>query len=343
LHQDLPSGFRKDRGMPRGFATSARELPRRDFPADVLLHPAGRLSFGKGLFRLADPKISLASFSSMFLGACAAARDGPLSPLWLAVTFIGIWAIETAKNASGEIYDWDSGTDRSVAPGNRTPFSGGKRVLVDGLLTRRQTRTIALVGYAAGILAGLSVATYREPRVLLFGVVGIGLAFFYHAPPLKLSYRGLGELAVAMAYGPLIGSGTYLVQRGDLPWRVPLLFVPLGIAIAAFLWINELPDEKADRGAGKRTLVVRLGRARAATAFGAVLLASALTLALLPLAGWPAAVWLGALGFLPATRGARDLRADPHDMRRVIRAQFDTLKAFALLALGAGIGLLVAP
>lgn len=318
---------------------SLRELDFVPLPE----YPERKLSFGKGLFRLADPKISLASFSSMFLGACAAARDGPLSPMWLAVTFIGIWAIEIAKNASGEIYDWDSGTDRSVAPEDGTPFSGGKRVLVENLLTRRQTRAVAFIGYAIGILAGLWIATYREPRVLLFGILGIGLAFFYHAPPLKLSYRGLGELAVAMAYGPLIGSGTYLVQRGDLPGRVPLLFVPLGIAIAAFLWINELPDEKADRGAGKRTLVVRMGRARAANAFAALLIASALTLALLPLAGWPVAVWLGALGFLPGGRAARDLRAHPNDIRRIIPAQSDTLKAFALLALGSGVGLLLGP
>jgi hypothetical protein len=62
---------------------------------------------------------------------------------------------------------------------------------------------------------------------------------------------------------------------------------------------------------------------------------------LLPAAGWPAAVWLGALGFLPGGRAARNLRADPEDMPRIIVAQSDALKAFLLLSLGAGIGLLL--
>jgi 1,4-dihydroxy-2-naphthoate octaprenyltransferase len=279
----------------------------------------------------------------MLLGSCAAARDGPLSPLWLAVTVIGIWAIEIAKNASGEIYDWDSGADRNVAPEDRSPFSGGKRVLVDGILTRSQTRGIAVAGYTTGIAAGLGIATYREPRVLLLGVVGIGLAFFYHAPPLRLSYRGLGELAVAMVYGPLIGSGAYLVQRGELPARVPLLFIPLGLAIAAFLWINEFPDEKADRRARKRTLVVRLGKRRAAFAFVVLLALAFVALGLLPLAGWPASVWLGAIGFLPGVCAARILLAHSNRTERIVPAQASTLQSFALIALGSGIGLLFLP
>ena len=96
-------------------------------------------NFWAGFWRLADPKISLASFAGMFLGACAAAGDRALSWGWLLLTVFGIFAIEIAKNASGEIVDFDSGTDQAVLPDDRCPFSGGKRVLVDRLLTRGQT------------------------------------------------------------------------------------------------------------------------------------------------------------------------------------------------------------
>ena len=99
-------------------------------------------AFWSGLWRLADPKISLASFASLFLGTCAAARDGGISWGWLAITVLGIFAIEVAKNASGEIFDL--GTDGAVEPEDRSPFSGGKRVLVDHLLTRNQTIGISL-------------------------------------------------------------------------------------------------------------------------------------------------------------------------------------------------------
>lgn len=297
--------------------------------------------FRAGLWRLADPKISLASMASIFVGAAAAARDGALAPGWLALTVLGIFAIEVAKNASGELFDWDSGADQAVVPGDRSPFSGGKRVMVDRLLTRKETRTVAAVGYAVGVGIGLVIVVLREPRVLWIGLAGVGLAYFYHAPPLKLSYRGLGELAVAVAYGPLVASGTYLVQRGTLAPAAIWLSLPLGVLIAAFLWINEFPDFRADLAAGKRTLVVRLGRARAGVAFAGVVAGAFLGLVWLPFGGLPPGVLLGVVGVVPAARAARELVRAPATTERIIAAQALTLLAFLLLALGSGVGMLL--
>jgi 1,4-dihydroxy-2-naphthoate octaprenyltransferase len=304
--------------------------------------PKPRGDFFAGFWRLADPKISLASMASMLLGACAAALDGPLAPGWLALTVAGIFFLEVAKNASGEVVDWDSGTDQAVAPEDRSPFSGGKRVMVDRLLTRRETMAIAAAGYALGVAAGLAIVIWREPQVLWLGVAGVFCAYFYHAPPLSLSYRGLGELAVALCYGPLIAAGTYLVQRGTIAAPVVAAAVPLGLLIAAFLWINEFPDYAADRGAGKRTLVVRLGRRRAAVAFAVLVAAAHLGLVLLPLAGLPPAVWLGAISLPPAAAAARRLLAHPETTAAIVPAQAWTLLAFVLYAVGAGLGLVLA-
>jgi len=279
--------------------------------------------------------------ASILLGAAAAAADGPLSPGWLALTVLGILAVEVAKNASGEVFDWDSGTDLRIRPEDRSPFSGGKRVLVDGLLTRRQAWGIATGGYLLAIAVGLGIVAWREARVLWPGLVGLGLAFFYHAPPFRLSYRGFGELAVAACYGPLICGGTYLVQRGTMPTAVVLLALPLGLLVGAFLWINEFPDLAADSLSGKRTLVVRLGRRRAAIGFSVAGAAAALVLGLLPAAGLPREVWLGgiaALRFIPA---ARALRAAPEHTASIVPAQAMALQAFLLYAIGASIGILL--
>jgi 1,4-dihydroxy-2-naphthoate octaprenyltransferase len=254
---------------------------------------------------------------------------------------VGIFAIEAAKNASGEIFDWDLGTDARVAPADRTPFSGGKRVLVDGLLSRAGTWMVAAAGYLVFALAGAAIIAWREPRVLWLGVAGIALAFFYHAPPLRLSCRGLGEIAVALAYGPLIAAGTYLVQRGQLPARVLALGVPLGFAIAAFLWINEFPDSQADASSGKRTLVVKLGRPAAARAFGWIFALAFGLQALLPILGFPVAVWLGLVAALPALAAVRILRAAPEESAKIIPAQGLTLLSFLALSAGTAAGLIV--
>lgn len=301
-----------------------------------------RANFAAGLWRLADPKISLASVASMALGACAAAAAGPLHPGWLALTVFGILAIETGKNASGELFDFDSGADLLIAPHDRSPFSGGKRVLVDGLLTRRQTAAIAVAGYAIGAAAGFAIALLREPRVLWIGLFGIACAYFYHAPPLKLSYRGGGEAAVALCYGPLIALGTYLVQRGRPSWDLVALAMPLGLLIGGFLWINEFPDCAADAAAGKRTCVVRFGKRRAGVAFAVIQGAAFLTLAGLPALGIPRSVWLGLIAVPSAAGAVRRVLEEPDATQRLIPAQGQTLVTFLLYSVGAGIGLLLA-
>jgi 1,4-dihydroxy-2-naphthoate octaprenyltransferase len=295
----------------------------------------------QGVWRIVDPKITLASVASLFIGLSVAAHDGELAWGWLALTVLGIFFIEGAKNASGEIVDFDSGTDLAVDEQDRSPFSGGKRVLVDELLTRRQTAWLAAALYASGGACGLAIVLWREPRVLWVGIVGVALAFFYHAPPLKLSYRGLGEAAVAVSYGPLIASGAYLVQRHTISRDVVLLSLPLALLIGAFLWINEFPDYAADASAGKRTWVVRLGRPRAARVYALLLLLAFASLLVLPLLGLPITVLLGLIGAPLAFAAARRLLASPEQTRRIIPAQGWTLLAFVLEALGASVGMLI--
>ena len=296
---------------------------------------------GAGVYRLADPRVTLASASSMAVGAAAAAADGPISGTWLAVTVAGIFCVEAAKNASGEIVDFDSGADAAVADEDRSPFSGGKRVLVDGLLTRRQVTVVAACAYALAAACGAAIITFREPQAAWLAAIGGAAAFFYHAPPLRLSYRGLGELAVAACYGPLIASGTYLVQRGGIAPAVVLASLPLGLMVAAFLVINEFPDFRADRAAGKRTLVVRFGRGKASLGFLALVTAAYAGVAALPAAGFPPSTLLALLGAPPAFLAAGRLGARYEDTQAVVPAQAWTLASFVLLALGVAAGLLL--
>ena len=295
-----------------------------------------------GVWRLADPKITLASAASLLLGTALAARHGQLAWGWLLLTLVGIFCVEAAKNASGEIFDWDSGDDQGVAEADRSPFSGGKRVLVDGLMTRRQTAWVALAFYVAGSAAGLAIVIWREPAVLWVGLAGVALAFFYHAPPFKLAYRGLGEVAVALTYGPLIAGGTYLVQRHALGADVIYVSIPLGLLIGAFLLINEFPDARADAAAGKRTLVVRLGRRRAARLFTWTIVAAFVLVLLAPAFGLPVGVWLGVAGALPALAAAGRLRRYRHDTQELVPAQGWALMAFVVASLGMSVGVAAA-
>jgi 1,4-dihydroxy-2-naphthoate polyprenyltransferase len=301
-----------------------------------------RSRLSRGVWRVADPKITLASLASMLLGGAFAVAGGPIDGGSLFLTVFGIFFIEVAKNASGEIFDFDSGADLLLRPEEHSPFSGGKRLLVDALMNRKEAAVLAAITYALGIGAGLWIAFAHEPRVLLFGLAGVALAYFYHAPPIKLSYRGFGELAVALSYGPLITAGTYLVQRHTLDRDILLASIPLGLSIAAFLFINEFPDMRADALAKKRTLVVRLGWARAQTAYVVLLGVSFACLASLPLLGAPVGVLLGFLGLPHAIRAAARMLRHPSTVAEIVPLQGWTLLSFLLLSLGMSIGALIA-
>jgi len=88
----------------------------------------------------------------------------------------------------------------------------------------------------------------------------------------------VGEIIVALNFGPIMTLGSYYVQTGS--WSLAALTepflasLPIGLLIAAVLWINEFPDVDADRAVGKKTMVLRLGYLRSVTVFITLLAAS---------------------------------------------------------------------
>lgn len=298
--------------------------------------------FSVGFWRLADPKISITSIASMAIGASLAARDGSFSWHWLVVMGVAMFCMEVAKNAWGDVYDYDSGTDLAVQPQDRTAFSGGKRVLVDNILTRRQTWAIALLFGGGGLSLGAMMVFLREPSIFWLGTVALVLGWSYHGPPLQLAYRGLGELDVVLCYGPLIALATYALLTHSYHVDVIWASIPLGLFIAAFLWINEFPDYEADRSVGKNNLVVRLGKKRASRLLPLIYL---LALLVLVCAVWrgalPTLALLGVAGAIPATVAVWWTWQEPQTFHRHRPVQPLALLAFVLLSAGITTGILL--
>jgi 1,4-dihydroxy-2-naphthoate octaprenyltransferase len=219
-----------------------------------------RLSLGWLLLRTTRLPFLSATLVPVLLGIAVAARHGDFN-WWLAlVTIIGASFAHLGINVSNDIFDTRSGADDANV--NPTQFSGGSRVLIYDLLTLRQlvALDLGLFGSAAAIGLYLVWATASQ-TLLLIGLAGITLGIAYTAPPVKLVYRGLGEIAVAIGFGPIMLLGAYVVQAGSLSWEAALASVPVAILVALILYVNEIPDRVGDAAAGKRTLPVRLSAA----------------------------------------------------------------------------------
>ena len=179
---------------------------------------------------------------------------------WLAL--IGAILIHIGTNLANDYFDHLAGCDKVNT--NPTPFSGGSRVIQEGLITPRNILYVSLTSFIIGSAIGLYLNYLSGGNVILIlGIIGVSLGFFYSAGPLRIGYGSFGELAVGIGFGPLMVMGSYYVQARTLSFEAFLISIPVGILIALVLFINEFPDYEADKSVGKRTLVVILGKRNA--------------------------------------------------------------------------------
>jgi len=301
------------------FEFSERGVPQARRYLDQVSTETGRtvkprLSFGWLFLRATRLPFLTATFVPILLGIAVAAWTNGFN-WWLALlTLLGGACIHLGLNVANDVFDTTSGADEANV--NPTQFSGGSRVVLYGLITLRTLALLSLGFYAVGIAIGVGLAAMRGWDLLWLGVAGALLSFFYTAPPLKLVHRGLGEIVVALGFGPIMALGAYFVQAREYGLEPLLVSIPVGILIALVLYVNEVPDRPADAATGKRTLPVRFSKdtvvngyiAAVALAFGliAVFAISGLIVrpAIIALAAAPLA--------LPVIRALRESYEQPY-------------------------------
>ena len=180
---------------------------------------------------------------------------------WLALV-AGI-ALHISANVFNDYFDWTSGTDQ-LNNDYFLPYSGGSRSIELGLADEKLLRRFATLALLVSGAIGLYLAYASGIGVLLFGLAGAFMAYFYTAPPLRLAARkGLGELSIGLSFGPLATAGTVYAITGSADLASYLVGIPIGLLTILILWINQFPDEQADKLAGKHNLVVVMGKEKA--------------------------------------------------------------------------------
>src|SRR5437899_10156734 len=179
-------------------------------------------------FRATQPHSFVASLVVVTLGTAVAWNSTRMFDLvaFLLAT-IGVVCLHAATNMSNDSIDFKRGVDDLPAH-LVSPFTGGARVLPDAAVSFEAHRRTWMAFFVAGGLIGLLLAFTRPNGwiVLVLGGIGGAIGIFYTLPPLALQYHGIGEIAVAVIFGPIVVLGSYAVQTGAVAWEPILASIP---------------------------------------------------------------------------------------------------------------------
>lgn len=224
-------------------------------------------------FQATRPQFFTVIILPIFLGNAIAWYDKKIFSLeYFILSLIAGILCAAAANVLNDYFDHLNQTD-ILNTDPLTPFAGGSRMIQNGVLTADQTFHYGLVLLSLAILLGIFLIFERGLPLLWIGLIGILSVYFYSAPPLLHSI-GLGEITIGLNYGVLAVAGSYFVQTQTYSTTAFFASLPMAGFAAAILYINQFPDFEADRAAGKRNWVVRLGREQAKTYYNYLIIGS---------------------------------------------------------------------
>ncbi|WP_458735978.1 1,4-dihydroxy-2-naphthoate octaprenyltransferase [Zobellella taiwanensis] len=278
------------------------------------------------------PKTLPLALASILLGAGVAAGEGAFNGGVLLLALLTALLLQILSNLANDYGDGVRGTDS-------TGRTGPVRVLASGQITPAQLgsairRVAALTALSGLLLLGLALGADWGAWLgfLLLGALALLAALGYTLGRRPYGYRGLGDLAVFVFFGPVAVLGTNWLMQQQLGAGAGRAALVAGLLSVAVLNINNIRDLESDRRAGKHTLALRLGLARARV-YQLLVLATALVAATQLMAGWG---FLALLGLWPLAGAARLVLTEqgPALNRALGMTARGTLIFTGLLALG---------
>lgn len=217
----------------------------------------------------ARPRTLPAAIAPVVVGAALAGHDGAfsLAPALLCLGFALL--VQIGTNFANDYYDFVKGADTAARVGPR-------RAVAAGLISPATMKRAMALTFAAAFAVGLGLVAWGGPWLVAIGVASIVCGVAYTGGPFPLAYHGLGDVFVFLFFGLVAVGGTYFVQTGRVTADALLAGVAIGALAANILVVNNYRDVETDAAAGKRTLVVRLGRGAARAQFAASLILAAL-------------------------------------------------------------------
>ncbi len=280
------------------------------------------------------PQFLILSVVLAFLGTSIAWYDGYFHLGFALLAFVGLLLAHISVNTLNDYVDYRSGIDLEV---KRTPFSGGSGILPATLLAPRQVFWLGMCSFLLAVPIGVYFVIVKGWLLLPLLLVAAVCIFVYTPFILKTRWP---EWAAGLGLGALPILGSYFVQTATyLPAIVAS--IPSGILVHNLLLLNEFPDVEADRKAGRKTLPITMGKAKASIVYSALTIITYLWIIGIAVAEREPFLLI-ALLTLPLALKAIQGALRHQDMAQLVPAMANNVQVVLLTQLLLGIGYILA-
>jgi len=281
-------------------------------------------------FQGARPRTLGAAVSPVLVGTAVASRYADV--IWWRAGFCLLLAValQVGVNYANDYSDGVRGVD--------TQRRGPVRLTASGLAPPARVKRAALLSFAFGGLVGIVLGVAVDWRLIVVGAVSILAAMLYSGGPKPYASSGLGEVMVLVFFGFVATCGSTYVHLERVPWLAVAAALPVGLLACAILLVNNLRDVDSDRDVGKRTLAVRVGKARTRLLYRGSVVASFLAVVGLALSAPAALVALAAAPLAVAPLRTVTHKSDPPALISALIATGRLQLVFSVL-LAAGLAL----
>lgn len=195
---------------------------------------------------------------------------------WIAAiaSIVGVVFLHFALNLLDDWFDYKVGSAEARARVADEGFRGRMikyPYLTSGQATHKELLK-AIFGFLLVAAAMGGVAVYvRGWEILWWVFLGLIIGVSYSGGPLKLGFRGLGELVIFLMFGPLLMTGVYFAITGCLDWKIISISVAVGFLVTNIVYSHSVLDSIPDQKMGKKTMAHLMGSAKGQIAFSAFL------------------------------------------------------------------------
>ncbi len=232
------------------------------FLHNYIIYDMNKISFWFNNARtVALPQSLLPTFAAISISAISPAFS------WLAavICVLGVIFCHLGMNLADDWFDYKEDS----AEVRKKHASEGIRArmvkypyLTSGEATPRQLFIVSTIFLLIAALCGIIVAIIRGWDILWWVLAGFIVGMSYSGKPLKLGFRGLGELVIFTMFGPLLMTGIYYACTGSMSNELILMSVSIGLLVTNIIYSHSVMDAEHDIKFGKRTMAHVMGSKR---------------------------------------------------------------------------------